>query len=75
MTAIRISEDILRNKFLVGEKIEVMKPDGTNQEVVVKRILDEDGNEMESCPHPQQKLWIDLGTELSKYDILRRKEE
>lgn len=64
-----------RNKFLVGEKIEVMKPDGTNQEVVVKRILDEDGNEMESCPHPQQKLWIDLGTELSKYDILRRKEE
>lgn len=64
-----------RNKFSVGETIEVMKPDGTNLEVVVKAIKDAEGNEMESAPHPKQDLYIDLGCELSQYDILRRREE
>ena len=64
-----------RNKFSVGEMIEVMKPDGRNVEVTVKAIYDEDGNAMDSCPHPKQTLYIDLGMELDQYDILRRKEE
>ena len=45
-----------RNKFSVGETIEVMKPDGTDIPVIVKRIQDQDGNEMESAPHPKQIL-------------------
>ena len=64
-----------RNKFSVGEVIEVMKPDGRNIEVAVKAIYDEKGQSMESCPHPQQILYIDLGMDLDQYDILRRKEE
>lgn len=63
-----------RNKFSVGEEIEVMKPDGQNLTVTVKRIVDEEGNEMESAPHPKQVLYIDLGQSLELYDILRRKE-
>ena len=64
-----------RNKFSVGEEIEVMKPDGTNLLVTVKRITDEKGVDMESCPHPKQQLYIDLGVPLCQYDILRRKED
>lgn len=64
-----------RNKFSVGETIEVMKPNGDNIEVVVKRLVDEKGQEMESCPHPQQVFYVDLGMELDEYDILRRQEE
>lgn len=63
-----------RNKFSVGETIEVMKPNGENTQVTVKRIADEEGNDLESAPHPKQVLYIDLGVSLSKYDILRRKE-
>ncbi len=63
-----------KNKFSVGEQIEVMKPNGENIEVTVKSIQDEDGNPMESAPHPQQILYIDLGIVLDQYDILRRKE-
>ena len=63
-----------RNKFSVGEQIEIMKPDGRNVEVIVKRILDEEGNEQESAPHPQQVLYVDLGEKADQYDILRRKE-
>ena len=64
-----------RNKFSVGETIEVMKPNGDNIEVEVKRILNEKGTEVESAPHPKEVLWIDLGMELDKYDILRRRED
>ena len=63
-----------RNKFSVGESIEVMKPDGANITVTVQRIGDEEGNDMESAPHPKQVLYIDLGQPLAMYDILRRKE-
>ena len=63
-----------RNKFSVGETIEVMKPDGRNIEVVVKGIYDEDGKLQESAPHPKQVLYVDLGIELDEYDILRRGE-
>ena len=63
-----------RNKFSVGEVIEVMKPDGSNVSVTVQKITDEAGNEQESAPHPKQVLYIDLGVPLNEYDILRRKE-
>lgn len=64
-----------RNKFCVGEQIEVMKPNGENIEAVVQGIYDEDYHSMESAPHPKQLLHIDLGMELDQYDILRRREE
>ena len=64
-----------RNKFSVGEKIEVMKPDGRDVEVTVRAMTDEEGQPMESCPHPKQKIYVDLGVELSPFDLLRRKDE
>lgn len=64
-----------RNKFSVGEEIEVMKPGGENQAVTVKSIRDEEGREMESAPHPKQILYIDVGQPLAEYDILRRHEK
>lgn len=63
-----------KNKFSVGETIEVMKPDGRNLEVVVKGIYDEEGQLKESAPHPKQVLYVDLGVETEMFDILRRKE-
>lgn len=63
-----------RNKFSVDEVIEVMKPNGDNIEVTVKRILNEDGEEQESAPHPKQILYVDLGIPVDEFDILRRAE-
>ena len=63
-----------RNKFSVGETIEIMKPDGSDIEVVVRRILNEEGEEQESAPHSKQVLYIDLEGKAEKYDILRRAE-
>ena len=63
-----------RNKFSVGETIEIMKPNGENLSVQVKAIYDETGASVESAPHPQQKLEVDLGAQVEVYDILRRQE-
>ncbi len=63
-----------RNKFSVGERIEIMKPDGRNLEVEVGRIVNEDGEEQESAPHAKQILYVDLQRKAERYDILRRAE-
>jgi len=63
-----------RNKFSVGEMIEIMKPDGENLAVRVEAILNEEGEAMESAPHPQQKLRVKLSGRADACDILRRKE-
>ena len=64
-----------KNKFSVGETIEVMKPNGDNILVEVKSIKNEEGEDMESCPHSKQMLYVDLGIDLEEFDILRRREE
>ncbi len=64
-----------RNKFSVGEQIEAMNPDGTNLFVTVEKIEDEDGNEMESAPHPKQKIFIKTDKKLELGWVLRRKED
>lgn len=63
-----------RNKFSVGEEIEIMKPDGANLAVKVCRIQNAEGQDMEAAPHPQQSLWVTLSEPPEPYDILRRKE-
>ena len=63
-----------RNKFSVGETIEIMKPNGDNIDVEVLGIKNEEGEDMESCPHPKQKLFIKLNVTPDEFDILRRKE-
>lgn len=47
-----------KNKFCVGDTLECMTFDGGNEPVRVLEILDEDGNQMESCPHPKMKLRV-----------------
>ena len=60
-----------RNKFCVGDEIEIMKPDGRDVAARVERILDEDGQDMESAPHGKQKLKVQLSEPAEKYDLLR----
>ena len=39
----------------------------------MERILDEEGNEVESAPHPRQVLFLQLSAAPEQYDILRLK--
>lgn len=63
-----------KNKFSVGDKVEIIKPNGDTIHTIVMSIKDADGAAMESCPHPQQMIYVDFGVRLDIYDIVRRKE-
>lgn len=60
-----------RNKFCVGDSIEIMKPDGTNIPVEVLAMYNENGEPVESCPHSKQIIDVVLSQTPQKYDILR----
>ncbi|GAB6160359.1 peptidase U32 family protein [Howardella ureilytica] len=60
-----------KNKFSVGDVLEVIKPNGENIPITVLSITDDEGNGMESCPHPKQILHVEFDRELSESDILR----
>ena len=64
-----------KNKFYVGETIEIMKPDGRNVLAQVKGMKDAEGNPMESCPHPKQEIYVAFDEVLEVGDLLRRKED
>ncbi|MCQ5339406.1 peptidase U32 family protein [Eubacterium ventriosum] len=64
-----------KNKFRVGDKIEIMKADGRDIEANVISITDQDGVAMESCPHPKQIITIKLDQVPEAGDILRMKAE
>lgn len=64
-----------KNKFSVGDEIEVMRCDGTVYNVTVRKMTDDAGNEIESCPHPGQMIYIDAGMELSEYDMMRKRSD
>lgn len=60
-----------RNKFCVGDTIELMKPDGRNISVKVLSMYNEDGEAVESCPHSKQTLYVELSEKPERYDLMR----
>ena len=64
-----------RNKFLVGDEVEVMRKNGENILATVLEIKDEEGNPMESCPHPKQKIFVKLSCPVEEFDLIRQKAE
>lgn len=60
-----------KNKFCVGDRIEIMKPDGRNIPVQVCSLTTEDGEAVESAPHSRQVLWVGLSERADRYDLLR----
>lgn len=60
-----------RNKFCVGDTIEIMKPDGSNVATKVLALYNEDGEQQESCPHSKQILYAQLSVQPMPYDLLR----
>ncbi|MBR6770231.1 MAG: U32 family peptidase [Lachnospiraceae bacterium] len=71
-----VTEDSLarieqRNKFCVGDLIEIMKPDGSNLKTEVLSLTTEEGVRVESAPHPKQVLFVELTQKVEPYDILR----
>ena len=62
---------IQRNKFVVGQQVEAMLFDGTNQMLTVRGIWNDKLEAVESAPHPKEPLTVDVGCRLPVGTILR----
>lgn len=60
-----------RNKFCVGDEVEIMKPSGENVIVKVLGMKDEWDKDMESCPHPKQKIKVLFSQVPDELDLIR----
>lgn len=60
-----------RNKFCVGDDIEIMKPSGINVPVKVLHMYNAEGEAVENCPHSRQIVDVELSQVPERYDILR----
>lgn len=60
-----------RNKFCVGDTIELMKRDGQNLETKVLAMYNEEGEAVESCPHSKQIIYVELSVKPESFDIMR----
>ena len=59
-----------RNKFSKGETVEIMPQKGRDWNMNVGIILNEDGEEIESAPHPQQIVRLKFPKPVLKYDLI-----
>lgn len=60
-----------KNKFCVGDEIEIMKPSGENVMVKVLDMKNEKGEKVESCPHPGELVRILLSEKPEIMNLIR----
>ena len=60
-----------KNKFCVGESVEIMKPDGSNVTALVRAMYTGELAAVDSCPHPRERIWLELDPPPQVYDLLR----
>ncbi|MBR5420791.1 MAG: U32 family peptidase [Lachnospiraceae bacterium] len=60
-----------KNKFSVGDGIEIMKKDGRDIPVQVLAMYNAEGEAVESCPHASEEIWLQLSEVPECGDILR----
>lgn len=62
-----------RNKFLVGDILDVLPPDGISFDIKVEKMLNDKNEEIESAPHAMQKLIVYADKEIPAGSLLRKK--
>ena len=66
-------ELIQKNKFFTGDTIEILSPGSLDiKKCNVLKITDEQGNDMPSCPHASQKIFVYIDKEIEPGDLFRR---
>lgn len=60
-----------KNKFCVGDTIEIMKMDGTNRLVTVLEMVNQYGEQVEACPHPGERIHMRVDGNVQSGEIMR----
>lgn len=60
-----------KNKFSVGDTIEIMKTDSTNLTVTVQEMVNQYGEQVKDCPHPAERIRMRVDAEVQSGEIMR----
>ena len=61
----------MRNRFSVGDKLEILSPNSSGKSFTVESIIDKNGNDRQTAHLPQEILSVACNEKLSEGDILR----
>ncbi|MDD3920426.1 MAG: U32 family peptidase [Eubacteriales bacterium] len=61
-----------RNRFAVGDTLELLTPGRIDQRITVTGMFDEDMQPISAAPHPQQKVWLETSIPMHAGDLLRK---
>ncbi|HOQ76407.1 MAG TPA: U32 family peptidase [Thermoclostridium sp.] len=62
-----------RNNFKAGDTVEILPPKGPFTELTLRELYDEEGNRIDSAPHPQMKVLLAGVPLFPANSIIRRK--
>ena len=62
-----------RNKFLVGDTLDILPPDGLSFEVTCLGLQNEAGEAVPSAPHPMQRLCMTADKPIPKGAVIRKR--
>ncbi len=65
-----LAKCIQRNKFSVGDRVQILSAGNCGREAVIEKMYNEDMEEIENCPHPKQVFYIPLKG-AKQWDIIR----
>ena len=63
----------MRNRFEVSDTLELLSKYNNNAIVNIRKIENEEGNELEVCKVPKQVVYIYTNANLKQNEILRRR--
>ncbi len=64
-----------RNRFVVGDELEVVSPKGPYRIHKVASMKNVDGENIEAAPHPQMTVYMPMDVPVEPFTMLRRKGE
>ena len=62
-----------RNKFLTGDTLDVLPPDGVSFEAKCLSLTNADGEAVESAPHPMERLTIEAEPPIPAGSLIRKR--
>ena len=62
-----------RNKFVLGDVVEILSPDSSGESFVIEELYDEDGKVIESCPHPGMIFRLKIPFMVLRNSFIRKK--
>lgn len=61
-----------RNRFFAGETLELLSPGAPPREILVKEIINAEGESVLSAPHPEEQVRIPCEIKVQPMDLLRK---